>query len=129
MPVLPVFHLSRHDCGHRTTITLTGEIDLDAAPALRVMVENCLHAGIRTIDIDLAALDFCDVSGLNAFLATAERTASEKGSLRLLHPRPQMARLLDLSGTGFLLRAPHRTPTGPPASGPLVGVQPGLLAS
>jgi anti-sigma B factor antagonist len=129
MPVLPSFSLSRHDCGHRTTITLAGEIDLTTAPALRVMVEDCLRRGIRTITIDLAALDFCDVSGLNAFLAAAERTASEKGSLRLLHPCPQMARLLDLSGTGFLFRAPHRAPARPLVPNPLAAVRPGLLAS
>lgn len=129
MPVLSRFYLSRHDCGHRTTITLAGEIDLEAAPALGVMVEDCLRRGIRTITIDLAAVDFCDVSGLNAFLAAAERTASEKGSLRLLRPRPQMARLLDLSGTGLLLRAPHPAPGRPLASDPLAAAQPGRLAS
>jgi anti-sigma B factor antagonist len=134
MPVLPSFKLSRHDCGYRTMITLAGEIDLHAAPTLCVMVEDCLRKGIRTITIDLAALDFCDVSGLNAFLAAAERTASQKGSLRLLHPRPQMARLLALSGAGFLLRAPHPAPTrplvsDPLASDPLAAVRPGLLAS
>lgn len=129
MPVLPSLHLSRHDCGHRTTIALAGEIDLDAAPALRAVVEDCLRQGIRTITIDLAALDFCDVSGLNAFLSAAERTASEGGSLRLLRPRPQMARLLDLSGTGFLLRAPHPAPVRPMASDPLPTAQPGVLAS
>lgn len=69
-------------------ITLVGEIDLDAAPALRVMVENWLREGIRIIDIDLAALVFCDVSGPHAFLAVAERTASAGGWLRLHRPRP-----------------------------------------
>lgn len=129
MPVLPSFHHSRHDCGHTTTIALTGEIDLDAAPALHAAVEDCLRNGIRTITIDLAALDFCDVSGLNAFLSASERIASENGSLRLLRPRPQMARLLDLSGTGFLLRAPHPAPVRPTASDPLPAAQPGVLAS
>ncbi|MFG1805690.1 STAS domain-containing protein [Streptomyces sp. NPDC049040] len=128
MPVLTSFHLSRRDCGHRTTITLAGEIDLAAAPALRAAVEDCLRKGIRTITIDLAALDFCDVSGLNAFLAAAERTASENGSLRLLHPRPQMAQLLRLSGTGFLLRATHLTLARPIASDPVPAAHPGVPA-
>jgi anti-sigma B factor antagonist len=119
MPVLPSLNRSRHDRGHHTTITLAGEIDLDAAPALRVMVEDCLRDGIRRINIDLAAVGFCDISGLNVFLAAAERTTSQKSSLRLHRPRPQMARLLDLSGTGFLLRAPHPAPTRPLVPGSL----------
>lgn len=128
MPVLPRLKLFRCDCGHHTTITLAGEIDLDTAPALCVMVEDCLREGIRAVDIDLTVLDFCDVSGLNAFLAAAERTASQGSSLRLRHPRPPMARLLDLSDTGFLLRTLHPAATSLPAS-PTPAVRPGRLAS
>jgi anti-anti-sigma factor len=129
MPVLPSLTLYRHDCGDHTTITLAGEIDLATAPELRLMVGDCLREAIRTIDIDLTALAFCDVCGLNAFLDAAERAASGGGSLRLRHPRSQMARLLDVSGTGFLLRTPHPTPARPLASGPAAVVRPGLLAS
>lgn len=121
--------LFRRDCGHHTTITLAGEIDLDTAPALRVMVEDCLREGIRTVDIDLTVLDFCDVSGLNAFLAAPERTASQGSSLHLRHPRPPMARLLDLSDTGFLLHTPHPAATSLPASHAMPAVRPGRLAS
>jgi anti-sigma B factor antagonist len=125
MPVLPTFNLNRHDRGHHTTITLVGEIDLDTAPALSLMVGDCLHEAIRTIDIDLTALAFCDVSGLNVFLATAERTASAGGWLRLHHPRPNMARLLDLSDTGFLLRTPPPASSTSPAPDAMAAVRPG----
>ncbi|MEV6012891.1 STAS domain-containing protein [Streptomyces sp. NPDC051976] len=129
MPDLSSLNIYRHDRGHRATITLAGELDLDAAPALRATVEGCLRKGIRTIDIDLTALDFCDVSGLNAFLAAAERTASRGASLRLHHPRPAVARLLELSDTGFLLRSAHAGSGRRPASDPMIAASPGLLAS
>lgn len=129
MPVPPTLNLHRHDRGHHTTITLAGEIDLDTAPALRLMVGDCLREAIRTIDIDLTALAFCDVSGLNAFLGAAERTASAGGSLRLHHPRPNMARLLDLSDTCFLLHASYPASTTPGAPDALAAASPEPSAS
>jgi anti-sigma B factor antagonist len=127
MPVPQNLNLYRHDRGNQTTITLTGEIDLDTAPPVRVMVEDCLREGIRTIDIDLSALAFCDVSGLNTFLAAAARTAAAEGSLCLHHPRPMLTRLLDLTGTGFLL---HELPLAPDTvTDDPAAVYPRLLAS
>ncbi|WP_326594921.1 STAS domain-containing protein [Streptomyces sp. NBC_01803] len=129
MPVLPSLNLYRRDCGYQTTITLAGELDLHEAPALRVMVGDCLREGIRAIDIDLTTLAFCDVSGLNALLAAAERTASAGGLLRLHHPTPPMARLLNLSGTGFLLRTPHTAPACPRVPDPMAAARPRQVAS
>jgi anti-sigma B factor antagonist len=126
MPALPSLNLHRHDRGHHTTITLAGEIDMDAAPSLRALVEDCLREGIRTIDIDLTALAFCDLGGLNAFLAAAERASSAEGSLRLNHPRPNAARLLDLTGTGFLLQ-PVPAPEPPAAGDPVAAGRRGLF--
>ena len=105
MPAHQHVNLHRHDRGSHTTITLAGEIDLDTAPPVHVMIEDCLRGGIRTIDIDLTALDFCDVSGLNTFLAAARYATAAGASLTLHHPRPNLARLLHLTGTGFLLGA------------------------
>jgi anti-anti-sigma factor len=105
MPAPQGLNLYRHDRGTRTTITLAGEIDLDTAPPVRVMIEDCLRGGIRTIDIDLTALGFCDVSGLNVFLSAAERATEAGAALSLHHPRPNLTRLLDLTGAGFLLAA------------------------
>ncbi len=103
MPVLSSLNLHRHDRGNHTTITLAGELDLETAPSVRVMTENCLRDGIRTLDIDLTRLTFCDVSGLNAFLAAARLTTTAGGSLFLRHPSPMLTRLLDLTANSFLL--------------------------
>ena len=53
--------------------------------------------------IDLTVLEFCDISGLDTFLSAAERAATAGASLSLHHPRPNLARLLQLTGTGSLL--------------------------
>ncbi|MFC9234910.1 STAS domain-containing protein [Streptomyces decoyicus] len=89
--------------GSHATIILVGELDLATAHSVRVVVEDCLGDGFRTVDIDLALLTFCDVSGLNAFLVASRLTTTAGGSLCLRHPSPTLTRLLDLTATGYLL--------------------------
>ncbi|MEV7341143.1 STAS domain-containing protein [Streptomyces sp. NPDC093544] len=111
---LPQLTLYRHDRRNRALITLAGEIDLESAPLVRTALERCLHDGIRTIDVDLAPVTFCDCSGLNAFLQTAQLAAEAGGTLRLHYPPPMLALLLDLTGSGFLLLGLPFEPPAPP---------------
>ncbi|MER5213176.1 STAS domain-containing protein [Streptomyces sp. NPDC002838] len=100
---LPQLTVYRHDRRKRALITLAGEIDLESAPLVRVSLERCLQDGIRTIDVDLTPVTFCDCSGLNAFLRAAQQTTVVGGTLRLHHPPTTLARILDLADCGFLL--------------------------
>ncbi|WP_371660491.1 STAS domain-containing protein [Streptomyces sp. NBC_00280] len=94
----PQLTVHRQDRGNRALITLAGEIDLESAPLVRLSLEQCLRDGIRAIDIDLTHVTFCDCSGLNAFLLAAQQTTAVGGTLRLHHPPPMLARMLDLIG-------------------------------
>ncbi|MCX2927662.1 STAS domain-containing protein [Streptomyces sp. NEAU-W12] len=100
---LPRLTVHRHDRGARALITLSGEIDLDSAPLVRTSLEGCLRDGIRTIDVDLTSVTFCDCSGLSAFLHAARQTTVAGGTLQLRHPPTTLARIIDLAGCGFLL--------------------------
>ena len=102
---LPRLTIYRHDRRKRALITLAGEIDLESAPLVRASLERCLRDGIRIIDVDLTPVTFCDCSGLNAFLYAAQRTREAGGSLRLHNPPPSLARILELTGCGFLFPA------------------------
>lgn len=96
----------RHDLRKQALITLSGEIDLKSAPLVRESLERCLRDGIRTIDVDLTPVTFCDCSGLNAFLHAAQQTTVAGGTLRLHYPPTTLVRILDLAGCGFLLLGP-----------------------
>ncbi|MFE7777125.1 STAS domain-containing protein [Streptomyces sp. NPDC057445] len=100
---LPQLTLYRHDKNDRALITLAGEIDLSTQHLVRASLLQCLRDGIRAIDVDLTALTFCDVTGLNAFLDASQATSAAGGSLRLHHPPPVLARVLALTGTATLL--------------------------
>ncbi|WP_406727064.1 STAS domain-containing protein [Streptomyces sp. GD-15H] len=104
---LPQLNVYRHDHDTRALITLAGEIDLATAPLVRAALAACLRDGIRTVDVDLTAVTFCDASGLNAFL-TAHRLAIAAGTtLQLHHPPQNTARVIEITGSGFLLRPIH----------------------
>lgn len=104
---LPQLKIRRHDRGTRALIILEGEIDLATVPLVREALAECLRDGVRGIDVDLAAVLFCDVSGLNAFLS-ASRLATVAGrTLRLHHPSPSMVRIIEITGSGFLLHSFH----------------------
>ncbi|MGI5399273.1 STAS domain-containing protein [Streptomyces sp. CA-135486] len=101
---LPQLNVYRHDSRKQSLITLAGEIDLETAPLVRESLEQCLRDGIRTID--LTAVTFCDCSGLNAFLHASQQTAAAGGALQLHYPTLLVARLVDLTDSGFLFLDP-----------------------
>ncbi|KOV58759.1 anti-sigma factor antagonist [Streptomyces sp. NRRL WC-3618] len=108
----PQLTVHRRDRRNRALITLAGEIDLQSVPLVRAALARCLSDGIRTVDVELALVTFCDCSGLNAFLHAAQKTAEAGGALRLHHPPRTLSLILDVTGSGSLLLGP---PLGHPA--------------
>ncbi|WP_405590288.1 STAS domain-containing protein [Streptomyces sp. NBC_01092] len=103
----PQLSVHRHDRATRALITLAGEIDLATAPLVRAALAACMRDGIRTADVDLTAVTFCDGSGLNAFL-TASQLATDAGmTVQLHYPPPTLARIIEITGSGFLLHELH----------------------
>jgi anti-anti-sigma factor len=78
-------------------------MDLDSAPHVHQAVRECLDAGIRTIDLDLDHVTFCDISGLHTLLDATWLTTAAGGRLRLENLCPMLSRLLTLTGTRPLL--------------------------
>lgn len=124
MTITHLLDVDRHDTKNRARVTLTGEIDLDSAPLVRESLAQCLRDGIRTIDVDVTAVTFCDCSGLNTFLYALLNTTAVGGSLHLHYPSPALERLFALTGTGSLfLNLPDALAGSPPASQPPVRPQ------
>ncbi|MFE0473276.1 STAS domain-containing protein [Streptomyces sp. NPDC058947] len=110
---LPQLNVHRHDQATRSRVTLSGEIDRATAPLVLTALAACLGDGIRTADVDLAAVIFCDVSGLNAFLAASALATEGGATLRLHHPPPILTRIIEITGSGFLLHEIHAVGPGP----------------
>jgi anti-sigma B factor antagonist len=92
MPVFSTVLRIRGGDGH-LLVTLRGELDLVDAAAAETALMAAADREPRIV-VDLAGLEFIDVSGMAA-LARARRHARRAGGdLLLAAPRPQMTRLL-----------------------------------
>ena len=81
-----------------TIARLEGELDIATTPALRERLLGALGPGVRLLVIDLSGVSFCDVSGLAVLIGTQRRARARGITVRLAAPRPQMAKLLRITG-------------------------------
>ena len=81
-----------------TIARLEGELDIVTTPALRERLLGVLGPGVRLLVIDLSGVSFCDVSGLAVLIGTQRRARARGITVRLAAPRPQMAKLLRITG-------------------------------
>jgi anti-anti-sigma factor len=81
-----------------TIARLAGELDIATTPALRERLLGVFSPGVRLLIIDLSGVAFGDVSGLAVLVATQRRARRLGITVRLAAPRPQVARLLRITG-------------------------------
>jgi anti-anti-sigma factor len=81
-----------------TVIRLSGEIDIFTSQALRERLRNVLRYSTNTLILDLSDVSFCDASGLAVLVGTQRRARSMGITLTLTSPRPNMCRLLRITG-------------------------------
>ena len=90
LPVLsrPAFTIAR----------LEGDLDIVTTPILRQRLLSVLGPGVRLLIIDLSGVSFCDVSALAVLIATQRRARGLGITVRLAALRPQMAKLMRVTG-------------------------------
>ena len=87
--------LSRPGC---TIATLEGDLDIATVAALRERLLGVLGPCARLLVIDVSGLSFCDVAGLAMLIGVQRRGRGRGITVRLAAPRPQMAKLLRVTG-------------------------------
>jgi anti-sigma B factor antagonist len=83
-----------------TTVTLTvREKKLDSAVAGELKGEFLILCTpkIKTLTVDLAAVEFCDSSGLSALLIAERKMKEHEGKVRLLNVQKKVLGLLKIS--------------------------------
>lgn len=80
--------------GH-ATLVLAGELDLTTADCL-VSVSRMLRPPPVDIDLDVAALRFCDAAGISALLAVRRDVERTGHMARVVNPTDGLLRLLRL---------------------------------
>ena len=82
----------------RTTVDLTGEVDLLTAGQLADALARLLAQGCRSAEIDLSGVGFMSVAGLAVLVEADRRYRDAGGRLELTRPTPACARLFTLTG-------------------------------
>jgi anti-sigma B factor antagonist len=81
-----------------TIASLEGELDIATVPELRERLLGLLGPGVRLLIIDLSGVSFCDVAGLAVLIGTQRRATARGIVTRLAAPRPQVLKLLRITG-------------------------------
>ena len=79
-------------------VTVRGNLDLDSATVLTTTLDQVLERAAPRVVVDLSGVEFCDSTGLSAFVVGHNRAAAAGGWLRLAGPSEWMRRLLDTVG-------------------------------
>lgn len=92
----PTLRVSAAETGSMTVLRVAGELDLATAETLREHVRACSGPEVERLVLDLAGVEFVDVTGLGVFVEAQRISTSYGGTVVLRRPRPMVIRMLEL---------------------------------
>lgn len=96
------------DDGGAARVTARGELDIASSAAFGIELARLIGERGPDVLVDVSGLTFCDARGLAALVAADELARRHGGAVTLTGPRPQMAKILRLTGLDRRF-APART--------------------
>jgi anti-sigma B factor antagonist len=82
----------------RTTVSLTGEIDMLSAPDLEAVVRPLCAGGASEIVLDLSNVTFVDSTALRAIISAQQMCARAGTGLSLVPGPEQVQRVFEITG-------------------------------
>lgn len=83
--------------GTTCSVALSGELDLESAPAMLGELNRLLALDYEIVVVDLRSLEFIDSTGLRCLLQAARRSRATRDQLRIVEPRGAVERVLQLT--------------------------------
>jgi len=90
--------------GRVTVVSIDGSVDGTTAADLVAAVREQITGGSSRLVGDLASVDYTSSAGLRALLETVKAARQQGGDLRLAAVRPEVLRVLELSGFTSILQ-------------------------
>ena len=97
-PGFGVLQRALDDRPHAYEVTISGEIDVDAAAAIDTELDALIAAGARFIVLDLGAVTFLDSSGIRSVVRAARAVGDRGGRLTCTGLSGAASRVLEISG-------------------------------
>jgi anti-sigma B factor antagonist len=79
-------------------VMVSGEVDVETSPVLEERLTSVLDQGLSSIRIDLAGVTFLDSTGLSVLISGLKRCRAAGGELHLVSPRPNVRKVLEITG-------------------------------
>jgi anti-sigma B factor antagonist len=98
-------------------IRLSGEADLSTVGQLRDALDGQISGGARQLTIDLSGLRFADSSSIRALTDAHLALKAQGGTLELVHPQANVARILVLLGIDQVLTVRPQPDSGTAGAG------------
>jgi len=93
------FAISEDDRSGTTVVTVSGEVDVATAPALRDRLDDIIGAGVGgAVVVDLGAVTFIDSTGLGVLIGARKRCADEGRDLRVVVGEPRILKVFEITG-------------------------------
>lgn len=90
-------------------IALSGEADVTNRAELSELVNGQLAGGTLYLTVDVSGLGFADSASIRVLLLAAGTLRQRGGGMVLLHPRPALARVLEIIGADQVLTIESET--------------------
>lgn len=103
------------------TVTVSGEVDVASAPALRDALIEAVNHGCPDVVVDVNAVRFIDAAGVEALAAEARRARARGIRLRLLGASRPVVRILAMLNLDDLLVSESPAPEAPSLDEPVDG--------
>ena len=88
--------IEKASSGGETHLTLKGEIDLHASPALRAELRSCAEAKTPVVMVDFSGVEYIDSSGLATFIEYLRDAGSYGGKIALFGLKNKVRTIFDL---------------------------------
>lgn len=92
---------------------VAGEVDIETSPALEEQLQAVLDEGHASVLVDLGQVTFLDSTGLSALIGGLRRCQAVGGELRLASPRPNVRKVLEITGLVDTFHVDDETAAGP----------------
>ncbi|SFQ96441.1 STAS domain-containing protein [Desulfoscipio geothermicus] len=80
-------------------VSISGEVDISITDSLREDIDRALQDyGLNNLIFDLSGVEFVDSAGLGVILGRYKKVAARGGKVYLAGARPQVKKILELSG-------------------------------
>jgi anti-sigma B factor antagonist len=104
---------------NRLIVTVHGDLDAHAAPALGDVLLAAVDCQEHTVLVDLAAVDFIDSSGLTVLLSAQRRLGRTGGWLLAVDPSASVLRMLEMTALDKAIPIIRREQTMPCSTPPI----------